>query len=418
MPHRRGNNGPGTVTELQDAATRVLDSATFSRSPRLRDFLSFVVKCSVEDRGHEVNEYSIGLQVFGKHPDYNPNLDNIVRVTARQLRLKLTDYYSNEGSLDHWRITIPKGCYEPTLISDPPVESVKDIQPSSIGHRSAWILGALSVLCAAGWGAAAWLQFHMPRDLSQPAYLLAPILTDRALPATIVLDDPVLGAALWRIGGETSINDFVNRRYMDSKYFSTDENRLLLGMLKRNYFVDFLSLQTMQKLASVAHSNRVESAVIDCRALKPEQMKKGNFIFIGGIVSNPWVGEAQRNLAFEHIIDRIGGRRIFVNRSPKAGEPGVFETPDNNPDEQYYTRIAVLRNPYGAGKIALLGGTSRDATEAAGQFALSQTGVDQLRRLCGVPVEKLAGFELILATQSLAGAPLSQHVVAGRCSQQ
>jgi hypothetical protein len=253
--------------------------------------------------------------------------------------------------------------------------------------------------------------------LPEPAFLLTTPLADRTLSTTFVLDDPVFGKAWWSIGGEMGIEGFVNRRYLDSKYYSSDL-RVLLPMLERNDFMDTTSLQTTQRLAGIARSHGVESVIVSCRSLKPAQLKKGNFIFIGGVSSNPWVNELQRNLAFEHVIDRSGRRRLFVNRSPKAGEPAVFETTSENPDERYYTRVALLKNPYGSGHIVLLEGTSRDATEAAGQFALSQTGVDQVTQLCGPPVEKLAGFELILETKSVAGADLIHHVVASRCGNQ
>jgi hypothetical protein len=408
---------PEPPAQLRDAASRVADSATFSHSPRLRDFFSFVVKCSIEGRSHEINEYSIGVQVFGKHPDYNPSLDNIVRVTARQLRSKLAEYYSHEGSLDPWRIEIPKGAYQPSIVTNLPAEPVRELQPPAAQRWSTRLVVALSLLCVAGWTIAAWQQFRGRHDLPEPAFLLATVLADRTLSTTFVLDDPVLGKAWWSISGEMGIDGFVNRRYLDSKYYSAGLS-VLLPLLERHDFMDTTSLQTTQRLAGVARSHGVESIIMSCRTLKPGQLKKGNFILIGGVSSNPWVNELQRNLAFEHVFDRTSGRRLFVNRSPKPGEPAVFETASENPEERYYTRVAMLKNPYGPGNIVLLGGTSRDATEAAGQFALSQTGVDQVRQLCGVSVEKLAGFELILETKSLAGADLIHHVVASRCTEQ
>ena len=102
--------------ELQAAAQRVLASASFSRSQRLREFLSFVVKCVIDNNTDEINEYSLGIQVFGKSPNFRPNEDNIVRVTARHLRIKLAEYYAAEGAADPVRIEIPKGSYLPVCV--------------------------------------------------------------------------------------------------------------------------------------------------------------------------------------------------------------------------------------------------------------------------------------------------------------
>jgi hypothetical protein len=187
-------------------------------------------------------------------------------------------------------------------------------------------------------------------------------------------------------------------------------------MLEDNYFIHFSSLQTLLHISEIARSRGVETIAAHCRTLKAGNMENGNLIFVGGVGSDPWVGEIQKHLAFEHRIDPIEGVRTFVNRSPRAGEPRVFVSNLNSHEStHYYTRVAVLKNPFGAGRIGLLGGTSRDATEAAGQFALSQTGLDQVQRLCGAPAEKLSGFELILETKSLAGTPLRRTVVASRC---
>ena len=105
---------------MRAAEARVVSSNTFARSPRLREFLAFVVNCAVENRTNEVNEYNLGVQVFHKSPNYSPNEDNIVRVTARQLRSKLNEYHACEGSLDPLRLEIPKGGYVPALLKKPP----------------------------------------------------------------------------------------------------------------------------------------------------------------------------------------------------------------------------------------------------------------------------------------------------------
>jgi hypothetical protein len=145
----------GESAGLATAAERVLGSKTFSRSPRLREFLEFVVRCSLENRGHEVNEYSLGVQVFGNNPNYNPSLDNIVRVTARQLRQKLGEYYSTEGVSDPWMLEIPKGSYGPVLRPNVPSEAQEEVERAAPGRRR--LVLACAFLALTGW-AAAWIQ--------------------------------------------------------------------------------------------------------------------------------------------------------------------------------------------------------------------------------------------------------------------
>lgn len=76
-------------------------------------FLRLVVDYSLEGRGGELKEYLIGVEVFDRRKEFDPRLDPIVRVEARRLRKKLTDYYSDEGRHETLRIALPKGAYVP-----------------------------------------------------------------------------------------------------------------------------------------------------------------------------------------------------------------------------------------------------------------------------------------------------------------
>ena len=57
----------------------------------------------------------LGVQVFERDPSYDPRIDPIVRVQARQLRFKLREFYETAGREDPIRIEIPKGSYVPEI---------------------------------------------------------------------------------------------------------------------------------------------------------------------------------------------------------------------------------------------------------------------------------------------------------------
>jgi hypothetical protein len=57
----------------------------------------------------EIHEQEIGHKVFGRGPDYDTNADNVVRVTASQVRKKLEQYFSLEGASEPVVLEIPKG---------------------------------------------------------------------------------------------------------------------------------------------------------------------------------------------------------------------------------------------------------------------------------------------------------------------
>ena len=115
---RAGGSSPWVWDDSQsELIRRVLSSSTFEHCSRLKPFLEYVCDCALRNEPSAATEQMIGIHVFGRRPGYNTSQDNIVRSQARLLRLKLEHHFSNEGRLEEWIITIPKGQYLPVLKS-------------------------------------------------------------------------------------------------------------------------------------------------------------------------------------------------------------------------------------------------------------------------------------------------------------
>lgn len=102
---------------LREQLERVLASACFARSVRVSKLLRFLVERQLEGRESELKESIIGVEVFGRSPDYDPKLDSTVRTEAVRLRRRLGQYYSTDGSRDPIIIEVPKGGYIPRFRS-------------------------------------------------------------------------------------------------------------------------------------------------------------------------------------------------------------------------------------------------------------------------------------------------------------
>jgi hypothetical protein len=88
----------------------------------------------------ELKESVIGVEVFGRTPDYSPKSDPIVRTEIRRLRNRLSEYYQNEGSADTVRFEVPKGGYVPTVrAQDIPTVSLLVDAPVSLLRRRKWL---------------------------------------------------------------------------------------------------------------------------------------------------------------------------------------------------------------------------------------------------------------------------------------
>lgn len=100
---------------ILEQLTLILSSPRFSGSSVLSEFLDFAVRETLDGRGHALKEYTIGVHALGKDPDFNPQLDSIVRIHAGRLRRALKEYYYEDGMHDPIIISIPKGSYIPVF---------------------------------------------------------------------------------------------------------------------------------------------------------------------------------------------------------------------------------------------------------------------------------------------------------------
>lgn len=75
--------------------------------------LTFLIEEALAGRADTLKGYAIGLAVFGRDENFDPQSDPIVRLEARRLRHDLDSYYIAEGARNPIRISIPKGQYAP-----------------------------------------------------------------------------------------------------------------------------------------------------------------------------------------------------------------------------------------------------------------------------------------------------------------
>ena len=147
---------------------RVLGSEGFARNDRLSSFLRFVVEQELSGGGDQLKESVIGVEVFGRRPDYDVRQDSIVRTEAGKLRARLAKYYGTEGAAGEVVIDLPKGGYRPlfrhaqetrkeTAAPRWPARQWSRLQTSWAGIRSRVLI---AVVCLAiGLAALAWGRF-------------------------------------------------------------------------------------------------------------------------------------------------------------------------------------------------------------------------------------------------------------------
>jgi hypothetical protein len=100
---------------------RILASSLFRTSHRCQALLRHVVDRSLAGETSTLKERSLGVDVFGRAPDYDTNADPIVRGTAGEIRKKLAQYYQDPEHSRELRVELNRGSYVPEF--HPPPES-------------------------------------------------------------------------------------------------------------------------------------------------------------------------------------------------------------------------------------------------------------------------------------------------------
>src|ERR1700674_5738571 len=90
---------------------KLIKSHSLHSSESLCKLLRYLAEHSLDHPGVGLKEYQIATEVLGRPAGFDPQSDSTVRVQAGRLRVKLTEYYANEGPDDPVVVELPKGSY-------------------------------------------------------------------------------------------------------------------------------------------------------------------------------------------------------------------------------------------------------------------------------------------------------------------
>jgi hypothetical protein len=158
----------------------LLGSAAFSGSHRSQEFLRYIVKETLEGRGPAIKERNIATDVFGRGEDFDTQTESVVRVSAVEVRKRLSQAYKN-GAAEDVRIELPVGSYHPIFRFSAGLPA----SPSTKRWGRPWVLAALAMGVPL-LGLLSWLGLRRPSAVEQ---LWAPF-AERNRPVLIALPSP------------------------------------------------------------------------------------------------------------------------------------------------------------------------------------------------------------------------------------
>jgi len=101
--------------KVREQLERLLAHPLFANSKRYPALLAYTVEQTLLGNGGELKERSIAVEVFGRAPSYDANSDPVVRITAGEVRKRLTQYYYDPSHRGELIIELPIGSYVPVF---------------------------------------------------------------------------------------------------------------------------------------------------------------------------------------------------------------------------------------------------------------------------------------------------------------
>ncbi len=401
---------------------RVVCSQTFSGSQALQDFLLYISEKALLGLAAEIKEQTVGSEVLRRASDFDASADNIVRVRARQLRRKLTQYFDSEGSSEPVVITIPRGGYVPVFETRTPALPSAEASlaippevPARAGRANSavpWLLPALpwalvtvlSVVCIVL--LAASRRAPVRSGLPPSVRLLWSQVFSRSEETLVVFSDP--GFAVWQVLRHKDLN---LQEYLSLNTAGPESGNAGLSRLLNDNTISLSAAHFLTGAIPVAESLGAALRVRPTRQVDVNDFKAGNVILFGSRRSDPWAELFETRLHYAAVYPE-GSRSFFRDRSA-AEHPATFPTNGSagDPPTDSYAVIALLPNLAGTGKVLFIEGLTMEGTDAASEFLLNSQSCDILVHRVVSELGSVRPFDALMQLMPISGGAANVRLV-------
>jgi hypothetical protein len=398
---------------------RLTKSHSLHSSESLCKLLRYLAEHSLDHPGIALKEYQIATEVLGRPAGFDPQSDSTVRVQAGRLRVKLAEYYANEGSRDPIVVEIPKGSYtltfhlrptapEVAIATVPPVAPKAgrlEFVPSNRGWATAVVV--LSVLLAASLVTCAVLLSQRTRPQAGTA---------QSVPAAYQLFWSRFATSPQQPWVIFSNGSFVGRPETGMRYFNPASDARAFILDHYTGVGEVLAIHQLDHVFNLLN--------------RPLRVKRGALFSLDDAKNNDliFVGSPSENLTLldipgtrEFVFQRLDsgprkGDLAVLNTHPLPGEPSLFlATPANQPTTEDYAVVSLLPGLDPSRSILILAGNSTFGTQAAVEYVSREDSIKELlERLKVSKPNDLKPFEALLHVKIVHGVPVMTDLISIR----
>jgi hypothetical protein len=381
---------------VREQLERLLLNSHFSSSKRYPSFLRFVLTHSLAGEMDLLKERTLGIEVFGRTPDYDTATDPIVRVTAAEIRKRIEQYYHEPGHDNEVRLFLPSGSY--ALQFYPP------------GHSAATGVAESSHTSVAE-------PLAPPVELAQARSLLFSSKTLVAL--ILVLFLGAASALLWRTlrpsAAQVFWEPFVKSNepvlfcIADQSQYSTITQRDAADPARKITLNDNLvaividDVSPLIGIAGILENSGRTYRVQGESTTSLTDLRRGPSVLIGAY-DNGWTLRLTSPLRF-HFANNPEMTRYWVeDRVRPDSRDWLLERSQQLQTGTYkdYAIVARFVDPNTDRFVMIVAGIARGGTVAAGEFLVDARYLDQMARR--VPANwNRRNIEIVLETQVIDG---------------
>lgn len=411
----------GTTPEISAEMVRaqidlLVRDDIFRFSKRSIAFLRFIVEQTLSGLTDQIKERTIGVEVFGRDPAYDTNLDHIVRTAATELRKRLIAYYADPRHGSELRIALVPGSYIPRFALagtsghtamdreaeadalnpalsahsahmriGPVALSAEDSPATRHSARWPWVAG-IAALAAAGliW---VWLNQPSPQDL-----FWKPVLDTPGAVLLAVGDHPngppTLPQATDIVGSPTPIP-------------GSDSSQT----------VPFADTVTVARVVGALESRHKQVVIREGSSSRFSDLRAGAVVLIGAF-NNEWSLRLTRQLRYS--LDLDPERHLIYIKDAKAPSSRIWSwatnqsrqlaTGANSPRVEDFALISRIRDPGTGHVVVVIGGLYTFGTLAAGEFLSDPVYMRQVARAVNL-AKTDQNLQIVLGTTVTDGVP-------------
>jgi len=405
---------PKTESERQlvrSQLERIVNDSRFTASKRYPYMLRYIVEQTLADNEDSLKERTLGIEVFHRPPDYDTNLDPVVRLCAGEVRKRLVQYYESPAHAGELRIELNPGSYIPVFSEPPPDASIRELIPADVPSKTEpvnrprrtrkiyWLaglipsFGILAVIFV--------LSTHIwkPFEKQKSAPEIPKSALEEVWSPLLTSNKPVLFCM-----GETEFELFApHASPLTALQSGADDDSNLHVSAEKNDFVPFSDVQVLSRFVSLigarGHAFRVQSY----RTTVSSQLREGPVVLIGAL-NNDWTLNRTSALRF-HFVGPEGPNRVYWIADTQHPESRAWQVSALARKSRILKDYAIAARftDEATGQVVLVAaGIAGSGTRAAGEFLTDEASLKQLADGAGVDWSK-KNFEVVLSSQVVNG---------------